>query len=153
MQRVARELQKEDIRKEAFGLAHKRVFGYAEWDLRLPSGEPVRGGILRENGIRVGHADPPAWLRSFPTPLNSLIGRDLCGEFQLLAGVGSLLDSAPPGRLEGELHLFTSSTPCSSCVAAVRQFQQRFAGVRLFFSNAERLPANFGAATLGHPIR
>merc|ERR1712232_1304043 len=95
-----------DFRQEQYGLQHKRVFCYAEWDTVLPTGEPVRGTLLRENGIRVGHAPPPAWLRSFATPINSMIGRDLCGEFQLLGGVGTLLDSAPPDRLSGFISIF-----------------------------------------------
>ena len=29
---------------------------------------------------KVGHVVPPPWLRAFATPINSLIGRDLCGD-------------------------------------------------------------------------
>lgn len=49
----------------------------------------------------------------------------MCGEFQLLAGVGTLLDAAPgcDGGLSGAIALFTSATPCASCVTVFRQFQ------------------------------
>lgn len=147
LRRIGQVLAEPDFRKESFGLTHKRVLCYAEWDLKLSSGEPVRGTLLRENGIRVGHLNPPAWLRSFPTPINNLIGRDLCGEFQLIAGVGQLLDAGPPGRLDGIVLLFVSSTPCVSCVAAVRQFQHRFPHVRIGFTNGDRFERGMSSAT------
>merc|ERR1712137_1187010 len=116
--------------------------GFAEWNLGLPNSEQIRGTLLMENGIRVGHVSPPAWLRSHATPINYIIGRDLCGEFQLLTGVGLILDAVPPGRLEGSLCMYVSSTPCVSCVAAIRQFQQRYPGVSILFANGERLPGS-----------
>ena len=61
----------------------------------------------RENGIRVGHTSPPSWLRAFSTPINSLIGRDLCGEFQLSTGIGLILDTAQ-GEITGEAWKFDS---------------------------------------------
>lgn len=90
-----------DVRKETWGLVHKRVLCYGEWELTT-NGHPLRGTLLRENGIRVGHAAPPAWLRAFPTPINSVIGRDLCGEFQLSAGIAVILDTAR-GDIVGEV--------------------------------------------------
>jgi len=126
-----------DYRLETWGLIHKRVFCYAEYDVILDSGEPVRGTLLRENGIRVGHAPPPQWLRSFPTPINSMIGRDLCGEFQLMGGVGTLLDAARTNRWSGVISLYSSATPCASCVAALRQFQVRFPELQVLFVNGE----------------
>lgn len=136
--RIEQQLQEVDVRRDTFGLAHKRVLCYAEWDLMLSSGEPIRGTLLRENGIRVGHTPPPAWLRSFSTPINGMIGRDLCGEFQLVTGIGLILDAAPPGQLRGSVQLFSSSTPCTSCVAVIRQFQLRFPGLSISFANGER---------------
>jgi len=135
--RVAQLLAETDMRLEVYGLAHKRVLCYGEWDLVLPSGERVHGATLRENGIRVGHVPAPAWLRSHATPINSMIGRDLCGEFQLITGIGLIIDAAPPGRLEGSVHLFSTSTPCVSCVGALRQLQLRLPGVNLTFANQE----------------
>merc|ERR1711971_1267334 len=127
-----------DFRFANWGLSHKRVFCYAEYDtILLPSGEPLRGTLLRENGIRVGHQPPPVWMRSFPTPINSMIGRDLCGEFQLLSAVGCLLDAADCEALQGEISLFSSNAPCVSCVVALRQFQLRFPRLRLVFFNGE----------------
>jgi len=140
--RIGLALAEVDARKEGFGLSHKRVLCFAEWDLGHPSGEQLRGTLLMENGIRVGHVSPPAWLRSHATPINHIIGRDLCGEFQLLTGVGLILDAAPPGRLVGTLLMYVSSTPCVSCVAAIRQFQQRYPGLTLAFANGERLPGS-----------
>lgn len=128
-----------DMRKETYGLIHKRVLCYGEWDLILPDGEPMRGSMLRENGIRVGHNPPPAWLRSFATPINFMIGRDLCGEFQLVTGIGLFVDAAMPGRVTGAVSLLSSSTPCVSCVAVVRQLQQRYPGLQVAFSNGEDL--------------
>jgi len=139
--RIEQLLTEVDVRKDTFGLSHKRVLCYAEWDVVLSSGEPLRGTLLRENGIRVGHVSPPPWLRSFATPINSLIGRDLCGEFQLVTGVGLVLDAAPPGSVNGSIELFSSSTPCTSCVTVFRQFQLRFPGVRVTFANGERFTA------------
>mmetsp|Transcript_127655 Transcript_127655/g.355265 ORF Transcript_127655/g.355265 Transcript_127655/m.355265 type:complete len:191 (+) Transcript_127655:252-824(+) len=136
--RIEQLLAEVDVRKDTFGLAHKRVLCYAEWDLTLSSGEPLRGALLRENGIRVGHTPPPAWLRSFATPINSLIGRDLCGEFQLVTGIGLVLDAAPPGQPHGTVQLYSTSTPCTSCVAVFRQFQLRFPSLRVTFANGER---------------
>merc|ERR1712137_804777 len=101
-----------------------------------------RGTLLRENGIRVGYAPPPAWMRSFPTPINSMIGRDLCGEFQLLAGVGYLLDAAEVDRLSGTICLFSSATPCTSCLSAMRQFQVRFPDITVRFANGELLSSD-----------
>jgi len=143
--RVQQVLDEGDIRKDTFGLAHKRVLCYAEWDLMLETGESIRGALLRENGIRVGHVAPPAWLRSFPTPINYLIGRDLCGEFQLVTGIGLILDAAPPGRLEGTMMIYSSATPCVSCVAVMRQFQQRFPTLQMSFANGEQHPLSRGA--------
>ncbi|CAE8592395.1 unnamed protein product [Polarella glacialis] len=127
-----------DARKETWGLMHKRVLCYAEWDVLLSTGEPIRGTLMRENGIRIGHMNPPAWLRAFATPINSIIGRDLCGEFQLATGIGLILDAAPPGHLTGEVHLFSSTTPCCSCLAVLCQLQQRFSGLRMSFANGEQ---------------
>merc|ERR1712050_498336 len=104
-------------------------------DVIHENNENIRGALFRENGIRVGHTEPPAWLRSFPTPINYLIGRDLCGEFQLVTGIGLVLDASPPGTTTGAVRLFSSSTPCVSCVAVLRQFQQRFRGLSVTFSN------------------
>eukprot|EP00445_Apocalathium_hangoei_P027140 CAMPEP_0203937902 /NCGR_PEP_ID=MMETSP0359-20131031/75050_1 /ASSEMBLY_ACC=CAM_ASM_000338 /TAXON_ID=268821 /ORGANISM="Scrippsiella Hangoei, Strain SHTV-5" /LENGTH=127 /DNA_ID=CAMNT_0050868047 /DNA_START=15 /DNA_END=396 /DNA_ORIENTATION=- len=84
-----------------------------------------------------------------------MIGRDLCGEFQLLGGVGSLLDSAPNASagLRGTISLFSSSTPCVSCITALRQFQLRFPDVQLLFLNAEALMSGleFDLGADGHP--
>merc|ERR1719506_3507444 len=118
--RIRQVMSEADLRKDTFGLAHKRVLCFAEWDVLTSGGEPLRGTLLQENGIRVGHTAPPTWLRSFPTPINYLIGRDLCGEFQLITGIGLILDAAPPGRLRGNVLVFSSSTPCVSCVAVFR---------------------------------
>eukprot|EP00438_Fugacium_kawagutii_P034668 Skav219055 [mRNA] locus=scaffold1033:33702:34856:+ [translate_table: standard] len=134
-QRIQQTLEEGDSRKETWGLTHKRVLCYGEWDLTA-DGQPLRGTLLRENGIRVGHAAPPAWLRAFPTPINSLIGRDLCGEFQLSTGIGLILDTAH-GEIFGEVRLFSTSTPCCSCCALLRQMQLRYPGIRLTFGNGE----------------
>eukprot|EP00435_Cladocopium_sp_Y103_P008815 s2545_g2.t1 len=120
-----------------WGLVHKRVLCYGEWELTT-NGQPLRGTLLRENGIRVGHAAPPAWLRAFPTPINSVIGRDLCGEFQLSAGIAVILDTAQ-GDIVGEVMIFSTSTPCCSCLALLRQMQLRFPGVSVKFRNGEFL--------------
>ncbi|CAK8996022.1 unnamed protein product, partial [Durusdinium trenchii] len=124
--RIQQTLDDGDARKDIWGLTHKRVLCYGEWDL-TEDGQPLRGTLLRENGIRVGHAAPPSWLRAFPTPINSLIGRDLCGEFQLTTGIGLILDTAH-GHLCGEVMFFSTSTPCCSCIAVLRQMQLRFPG-------------------------
>jgi len=138
--RVEQAIEEGDARQDTWGLVHKRVLCYGEWDIRLPDGQALRGALLRENGIRVGHAAPPVWLKAFATPINSLIGRDLCGEFQLTTGIGLILDSAPPGQLLGEVCLFSTSTPCCSCIAVLRQLQLRFTELRVMFANGE----NFG---------
>lgn len=138
--RIEQLLADVDVRKDTFGLSHKRVLCYAEWDVQLMNGEPLRGALLRENGIRVGHTPPPAWLRSFATPINFLIGRDLCGEFQLVTGIGLILDAAPVGQLQGTVQLYSSSTPCTSCITVFRQFQLRFPRLLVTFANGERFP-------------
>merc|ERR1711990_215539 len=53
--RITQVMQEADLRKDTFGLAHKRVLCYGEWDVITDSGEPLRGTLLQENGIRVGH--------------------------------------------------------------------------------------------------
>merc|ERR1712014_17835 len=108
--RIRQVLSEGDLRKDTFGLAHKRVLCYAEWDVLPQNGEWLLGALSRENGIRVGHTPAPAWLRSFATPINTMIGRDLCGEFQLVTGIGLILD-IPVGQLSGTVQLFSSSTP------------------------------------------
>jgi len=141
--RVTQVLQEADVRKDTFGLIHKRVLCYAEWDVITSSGESIRGALLRENGIRVGHTEPPAWLRSFPTPINYMIGRDLCGEFQLVTGMALVLDAVSPGRLQGSATIFSSCTPCVSCVAVLRQFHLRFPELQVTFANGEQHPDLF----------
>jgi len=136
--RIMQVLSEGDLRKDTFGLAHKRVLCYAEWDILLNTGEPLRGALLQENGIRVGHTAPPSWLRSFPTPINYLIGRDLCGEFQLVTGIALILDALPSMEMQGSVYIFSSATPCVSCVAVVRQFQQRFSSLQFGFVNGEQ---------------
>merc|ERR1712224_115294 len=134
--RITRELEAGDVRRDTFGLVHKRVFSYAEYDVLCGADMPFRGKSLRENGISF-RGSPLGWLRSFPTPINSLVGRDLCSEFQLLSELGGMMNNTP-NHPEGVVLLFVSATPCISCVAAIRQFQLRFPRLQLHFANGER---------------
>lgn len=127
---------------EAFGLRAKRaleirygvlqpwrVFAYLEY-AAAPEGstDPVSewsGQLLYESG---GQGGPQSQLQAIRLPLSGRVKRELCAEFQAFSELTRILsDSAvAPSQLVGVVSLFTTISPCLSCLAALRQFQRRF---------------------------
>jgi len=134
-------------------LVHRRVFSYAEYELRLPGcGAPLAGSLTRENGRRErpgddstrrdrGVASPPTSLRPLSSPISGLVDRSLCSEFQLLSAIMDLARQPPGagsgGSAEGRVCLFVSTAPCISCIWALRQFQLLLPWACLEVANGE----------------
>mmetsp|Transcript_89235 Transcript_89235/g.277444 ORF Transcript_89235/g.277444 Transcript_89235/m.277444 type:complete len:179 (-) Transcript_89235:75-611(-) len=121
-----------------------RVFSYAEYCVvdAAGGGRRIEGRLLHECGWRpsAGGPRPPRlaapWLRAFRLPLGGHVDRELCAEFQLLQELCGIL--APEGRppehqpeVVGSVSLFTTISPCMSCIGAIRQFQLLFPEVAI----------------------
>jgi len=122
------------------GLDTTRVFAYAEYVFGSPL---VDGHLFSECGFRGcqrtvakrsadGPRRPSSILRAFRLPNSAKVDRKLCAEFQVLSELCSLFSGAeektPPGEshLVGVLSLFTTTSPCCSCLGALAQFRLLF---------------------------
>merc|ERR1740129_315594 len=120
----------------------ERVYCYTEHHLEHPSAkepESLLGSMLKENsflgeGTRAGKT---GLLKSMVLPINELVDRTLCAEFQTLSELCDLLDSVgvcgKPSRcfVTGTVWLWTSGASCLSCVGVMRQFLHLFPNVTL----------------------
>eukprot|EP00747_Dinoflagellata_sp_TGD_P131048 gnl/TRDRNA2_/TRDRNA2_174913_c0_seq1.p1 gnl/TRDRNA2_/TRDRNA2_174913_c0~~gnl/TRDRNA2_/TRDRNA2_174913_c0_seq1.p1 ORF type:complete len:406 (+),score=55.69 gnl/TRDRNA2_/TRDRNA2_174913_c0_seq1:504-1721(+) len=119
------------------------------YTLTWPSagGKTFQGELVRTQG-------PPEpesvrsreWrIRATRLPLSRWVDRACCSEFRALdalcqliedmeasTGLGSLMSGNSKNNVEGTVSLWVfGAPPCLSCLAAMRQFQGRFPGVRL----------------------
>mmetsp|Transcript_146364 Transcript_146364/g.407739 ORF Transcript_146364/g.407739 Transcript_146364/m.407739 type:complete len:382 (-) Transcript_146364:139-1284(-) len=136
-------------------LVHRRVFSYAEYDIRIGgSRQPLVGSLTRENGrrdrppgaqdegARRDRAIPcPQPLRSLASPISGLVDRSLCSEFQLLNAIMDLMwqdsGTTTAESSQGLVRLFVSTAPCISCIWALRQFQLLVPWARIEVANGE----------------
>merc|ERR1712032_1215559 len=143
-----------------------RVFGYAEYDVMAHQchgglAPHVEGHLFSECGFRGlrcsaattrsgdGLAGQQSGLiQAFTLPNSSHVDRTLCAEYQILDELcGVLATVSPHGRREdivGVVYLFTTTSPCLSCLGAIRQFQLLFPEVSLEASelcDEEELPS------------
>mmetsp|Transcript_82447 Transcript_82447/g.233840 ORF Transcript_82447/g.233840 Transcript_82447/m.233840 type:complete len:350 (-) Transcript_82447:38-1087(-) len=131
----------DDWRSQRF--FHKeRVYCYSEYRLGHPgaaSPSGLQGQMVKENsfqgeGTRAGRT---GLLRSMVLPINELVDRTLCAEFQALSELCDLVDSAGVTGavsrqfLTGDVRLWTSGASCLSCVGIMRQFVALFPRVVL----------------------
>lgn len=129
------------------GVDTTRVFGYLEFAAHLEgstesgsnaSDDPTIGYLFRESGRR-GPVAAPSALRAIRLPNSGHVDRTLCAEFQLLADLCATLspkDNPATGRrpnndVVGAVSLFTTCSPCMSCLGAIRQFQILFPEVEV----------------------
>lgn len=124
----------DDWRKQRF-FFKERVYCYAEFSLKHPNAkdpEKLDGWLIKENsflgeGTRAGRT---GLLKSTPLPINELVDRTLCAEFQALSELCDLLDSlgitgsASRRFVTGMTRLWTSGASCLSCVCIMRQILQ-----------------------------
>merc|ERR1712151_705990 len=90
--------RQEDWRRQRF-FFKERVYCYAEFALEhpsLPDSRMLQGSLLKENsflgeGTRAGRT---GLLRSTALPINELVDRTLCAEFQALSELCDVVDSA-----------------------------------------------------------
>jgi len=150
LQRIAAEeaARSEDWRKQRF-FFKERVHCYAEFALRHPrveDADKLQGTMIKENsflgeGTRAGRT---GLLRSTSLPINELVDRTLCAEFQTLAELCDLLDNAGiTGKssrrfVSGKVSLWTTGASCLSCVGTMRQFLQLFPSTTLEVKCAKR---------------
>mmetsp|Transcript_20006 Transcript_20006/g.32402 ORF Transcript_20006/g.32402 Transcript_20006/m.32402 type:complete len:207 (+) Transcript_20006:511-1131(+) len=150
-----------------FGRDTTRIFAYAEYDIVHPSSVPAAGReeirtsatadtfggyIFRESGLAGSQPPLPSTmvLRAMRLPNSGLVDRTLCAEFQLLVEMCRLLgphrednDDPKPVGIEtteqslGVVSLFTTHTPCMSCLGAIRQFQLMYPEIDLEVSEYE----------------
>eukprot|EP00435_Cladocopium_sp_Y103_P031284 s185_g7.t2 len=147
-------------------LVHRRVFAYGEYHLEVPGSEPLTGAMARENGRRDRGYDPKyALIRPLASPISGLVDRGLCSEFQILAklvdtvedtltqGQGSQGSQGSQGQdgqvqalpvravrdVRGRIQIFVSTSPCVSCLWALRQCQFHLPQVQLGVVNGEEV--------------
>ncbi|CAJ1450740.1 unnamed protein product [Effrenium voratum] len=119
-----------------FRSSDSRVFAYLEYVLvplergEVRRQEEISGVLAYESGYTADEAP------SFEAPLVALqlpnsrhVRRELCAEFQGLKALCRLL--APWESAAGVVSVFTSISPCLSCVSALWQFRLRFPEVSL----------------------
>jgi len=126
-----------------------RVFAYAEHSAVLIGGQRVTGRYFRECGHTRQTASnyestmltssAPGWLPAFQLPNSRHVDRRRCAEFQILQELCRVF--VPSGRLNmeqppwpevvGVVALFTSVSPCMSCIGAIRHFQLLFPEVEI----------------------
>lgn len=138
----------EDWRRQRF-FFKERVYCYIEFDLTHPTvSETSRliGSLVKENsflgeGTRAGRT---GLLRSLVLPINELVDRTLCAEYQALSELCDRIDSVgvtgEPSRrfVTGQVRLWTSGASCLSCVSIIRQFLILFPKVSLEVFCAKR---------------
>jgi len=127
-----------------------RVFAYAEYSI-APIGGPgpaMDGCLSRESGLHgstmaqlasLGESIAP-WLRAFSLPNSSHVDRARCAEFQVLVELCRLFVTEatmpkPQPSVVGVLLVFTTTSPCLSCLGVIRQFQLLFPEVLLEVSD------------------
>mmetsp|Transcript_70009 Transcript_70009/g.204869 ORF Transcript_70009/g.204869 Transcript_70009/m.204869 type:complete len:237 (+) Transcript_70009:102-812(+) len=120
------------------GIDLSRVFSYAEYCVKdAAGGGHIEGCLFYECGWspQVNRRPAPETamplLQAFRLPLSGHVDRRLCAEFQLLSDLCGILSpgncrSEPHPEVVGVISLFTTMTPCMSCIAAIRQFQLLF---------------------------
>lgn len=124
-----------------------RVYCYAEFALELPGRNPSRlcGSLLKENSYAGTRAGRTGLLRSIPLPINELVDRTLCAEFQLLSELCDLVGGAglcgqqALSSVTGLVQLWTTGASCLSCVGVFRQFNHIFTATKLQVTCAKRL--------------
>lgn len=120
------------------GVDTTAVRAYAEFSVVLlneASGAEGRleGQLWRSCGVNSNSQPltPPLWPSAFRLPGSSHVDRELCAEFQILVELTLQLQ----GHLVvGCLSLFTTTSPCMSCLGAMRQFQLLFPEVSIEFA-------------------
>lgn len=125
-----------------------RVFCYAEYAFKvhLEGVGQVEGTMMKENsfqgiGTRAGRT---GLLKELVLPINELVDRSLCAEYQLLSEMCDSLDdagvcgSAQRKAVTGYAALFTSGASCLSCVGVMRQFLCLYPGVSMTIACAKR---------------
>jgi len=144
-------------------LVHRRVFAYVEYHLELPGCTPLSGAMARENGRRDRGYDPKyPLIRPLASPISGLVDRGLCSEFQILAKLvdtvedtltqqGSQGSQGSQGQaprtvrdvndVRGRIQIFVSTSPCVSCLWALRQCQFLLPQVQLGVVNGEEILA------------
>jgi len=140
-----------------------RVFAYAEYSIATIGGPgPAMDGCLsRESGLHgstmaqlasLGESIAP-WLRAFSLPNSSHVDRTRCAEFQVLVELCRLFAPEatmpkPQPSVVGVLLVFTTTSPCLSCLGAIRQFQLLFPEVLLEVSEPSQQGAYTGPCVL-----
>lgn len=133
-----------------------RVYCFAEYAItcRTPSGALQRQGeLLKENsflgeGTRAGRS---GLLHGSTLPINELVDRTLCAEFQALSEICDIVAGAGPTHaaarhmVTGHVFLWTTGSSCLSCVGAMRQFLHLFPSVALEVHCGSRTELAFGA--------
>jgi len=139
----------DDWRNQRF-FFKERVYCYVEFALAHPAAktpEKLQGSFVKENsflgeGTRAGRT---GLLRSTSLPINELVDRTLCAEFQSLSELCDLLDSvgitgkASQRFLIGTTRMWTSGASCLSCVGIMRQFLALFPKITLEVLCSKRL--------------
>lgn len=141
------------------GLHLSRVFSYAEFSVKLHilpelhhpadpgDGQHLDGCMFKESGF--GGCAPRRYLRAFCLPTSSNVERSLCAEFQVLDALachfaGKVNDVPKLKGSEGTVvpvgivYLFISTSPCLSCIGAIRHFQLLFPEVAVEMSELGR---------------
>lgn len=138
----------DDWRRQRF-FFKERVYCYIEFALKHPTAKDphkLQGTLVKENsflgeGTRAGRT---GLLRSTSLPINDLVDRTLCAEFQALSELCDLLDSVGiTGKssrrfVTGTVTLWTTGASCLSCVGTMRQFLQVFPSTTLEVRCAKR---------------
>lgn len=131
-----------------------RAFAYAEFVVKLHPMQKPRwyseqtviaqqcdGRLFRESGF--SGSPCRGCVRAFRLPNSSNVQRSLCAEFQVLDELAwhfmdkvndarsSKDQSEPIPVLVGIVQLFTSTSPCLSCIGAIRHFQLLFPEVSI----------------------
>jgi len=149
------------------GVDTARVFGYVEYDVVDSSnaGQPTDGHFFCECG-RAPRGEPEqpgpggqgptsAWLHAFRLPNSPHVDRSCCAEFRILSRLCAILVPAggeprPHPSLVGIVALFTTTSPCMSCIGAIRQFQLLFPEVQVETSDRNEIGMPPGAMRPSH---
>ncbi|CAE8614045.1 unnamed protein product [Polarella glacialis] len=132
------------------GVDTTEVFAYVEYDAVLAAapaagedfGSHVDGQLLWESGTQGGRqqahfmtAGAFTWLEPLRLPNSGHVDRSRCAEFQALSELCAVLapraQQPGPQEVVGVVSLFTTISPCLSCLGAIRQFQLFFPEVAL----------------------
>jgi len=102
--------------------------------------QPLRGRMMREHGFQGLRMWQKGWLRALSLPVNPHVDRSVCAEFQVLnemcdfVNQHGLADDPDDCRnVSGSVKVLVSTTPCLSCVCAVKQFSLLFPHVSVQF--------------------